>query len=187
MASLNPSFSSTTSCSNREWTPYVQFLQVLIQHRCLVFHCFKIFFPIWHIFLFLAFYGISWRILSSCFLFFPVALSCCLIHWFFSRLIKLSLQPPTQAVWQDGNNHLRESGCIWCCLRLEAGEDVLRFLPALCFCHFHYLSSFALIYFIWPHDPKFSKALKYMSMFILSKKVVRNELGSHWNDFWESQ
>lgn len=31
------------------------------------------------------------------------------------------------------------------------------------------------------HDPKFSNTLQYMS--ILSRKVVKNELGSNWNDF----
>lgn len=150
MAVLNPRFSSTASCSNTESTPYVHFLQVLIQHRCLVFHCFKIFFTLGHIFLFLAFYSISWRIFFSFFFFSPVALSCCLILFFFLRFIKFYLQLPTQAVWQDGNSHLSESGCVWCCFRQKVGEDVLRFLPALHFCHCHYLSSLAPICFIWP-------------------------------------
>lgn len=180
---LNPGFSWTASCSNRESIPYVQFLQVLIQHRCLIFHCFKFFFPHGHIFLFLAFYGISSIIFPF---FFSVALSHRLIHCFFQVTLNFSITCLSRVfdkteittwgsldIWI--HMVLPQVG-IWRCLEVPSSFTFL---------------TFPLSFFPWPccilffhrwHDPKFSKALRYKSTF-LSRKTIRNKLGSHWNDF----
>lgn len=102
----------------------------------------------------------------------------------FLRIIKLSFQLPTQAkeigaaTW--GNLY------VWCCLRKEGclegnmpwGSFVLHI--SVIFTIFLSWCWFLLFGHRW-HDPKFSNTLQYMS--ILSRKVVRNELGSNWNNF----
>lgn len=120
---------------------------------------------------------------SSFFFFFlSVALSCCLIHCFFqgslnfpfSCLPRLCDEMAT-TTWGSLNVSGAASG-----RKLETSWGSLQL----------YISVISTIFLPWPlyflfghrlHDPKFSKALKCMS--ILSRKAVRNELGSHWNDF----
>lgn len=145
---------------------------------------FPLFWNLLHPWTHFSFLCLLWYILKTFFFFFQW-LYLLFNSLIFSRLIEYSIWLPTQTVWQDGNSHLRESGSFCCCLRQQVWEDVWGSFQ-------FYIAVISTVFLLWPwfilfghrlHDLKFSKALKYMSMFILCRKAVRNELGSHWNDF----
>lgn len=154
MAVLNPSFSSTTSCSNWESTPYVQFLQVFIQDRCLVFHCFKNLLSPWtHV----ALPCLLWHIVRIFLFFFPSGIFLLLNSLFFEGSFDLpfsclpGLRDETATpTWGslDVSGAADAAADSASFLRQEVGEDTLRFLLAFHFCHFHYLSFLSLLWFI---------------------------------------
>lgn len=104
----------------------------------------------------------------------------CLNHWFlkfpFSCLPSLPDEMPT-TTWGSPEVFSAASGrklaMSWGSFQFHISVISTIILPTPSFVLFgHRL-----------HDPKFSKALMYMSHFILYRKVVRNELELPWNDF----